>query len=191
VAATEGVEGAVGVAALKLGNSYPAEDILNADGTVKVAAKNGNAKGRIILYNTKNKCVHLEAPDGLEWNPTITLPLLSQTLIGTKGSSEIEGQLTPKTTNTYDLGTNQLKWKNIYATTFNGNATTASQLYIHSTSPSTAVTYYPTWTTGGSANRDLSINSGFRIHLLEGTTTTNGYCSLRLGTSTATGSDKN
>lgn len=121
VVATEGAEGTVGVAALKLGNSYPAEDILNADGTVKVAAKNGNAKGRIILYNTKNKCVHLEASDGLEQNPTITFPLLSQTLIGTKGSSEIEGQLTPKTTNTYDLGTNQLKWKNIYATTFNGN----------------------------------------------------------------------
>lgn len=103
----------------------------------------------------------------------------------------IADEILPRSSISGRLGTSSNPWKNIYATTFNGNATTASKLYIHSTSPSAAATYYPTWTTGSSANRDLSVNSGFRIHLLEGTTTTNGYCSLRLGTSTATGSDKN
>ena len=35
----------------------------------------------------------------------------------------------PLTTNTYDLGSSSLKWKNVYATTFNGNATTASKAF--------------------------------------------------------------
>mgnify|MGYP002520311695 CR=1 FL=1 len=31
------------------------------------------------------------------------------------------GDLNPKTTNVYNLGTSSLKWANVYATTFNGN----------------------------------------------------------------------
>lgn len=39
----------------------------------------------------------------------------------------IIGNLNPKTTGTYDLGTSSLKWNNVYATTFNGNATSATK----------------------------------------------------------------
>jgi hypothetical protein len=42
------------------------------------------------------------------------------------------GDLNPKTTNVYTLGTSSLKWNNIYATTFtgalSGNASTATAL---------------------------------------------------------------
>ena len=36
------------------------------------------------------------------------------------------GNLNPKINNTYNLGTSSLKWANIYATTLNGNATSAT-----------------------------------------------------------------
>lgn len=38
----------------------------------------------------------------------------------------LEGSITPNTDNTYSIGSSTMKWANVYATTFNGNATSAT-----------------------------------------------------------------
>lgn len=50
------------------------------------------------------------------------LPLTGGTLTGALTTQNI----TPSSNNTYSLGTSSVKWANVYATTFNGNATSAS-----------------------------------------------------------------
>jgi hypothetical protein len=42
----------------------------------------------------------------------------------------IDGNITPNSNDKYNLGSNNKKWKNIYATTFNGNASTADKLNL-------------------------------------------------------------
>ena len=41
---------------------------------------------------------------------------------------QVAGNVTPSVTNTYDLGTESLKWRKIYATTIEGNSDTATRL---------------------------------------------------------------
>ena len=42
-------------------------------------------------------------------------------------TTTFSGVARPATNNTYDLGASSLKWRNVYATTFNGNATSATK----------------------------------------------------------------
>ena len=50
---------------------------------------------------------------------------IQEVCISRNGSSNITGGLVPYTDNEYNLGSSSKKWKNVYATTFNGNATSA------------------------------------------------------------------
>ena len=56
------------------------------------------------------------------FDSTNYLPIAGGTLTGPLTAQNI----TPSSNNTYSLGTSSLKWKEVYATTFYGNATTAS-----------------------------------------------------------------
>lgn len=81
------------------------------------------------------------------------------------------GNLTPSDTNTYNLGSSTLKWSNVYATTFNGNATSAtnaSNIYINTSSTSA---YYPmTFVTSTRAgNKKLYIDSSTTATTSSGT----------------------
>lgn len=69
------------------------------------------------------------------------------------------GDLNPKTTNVYDLGTSSLKWRNIYGT-FKGNADTATAANL--TTTTNAIAKYSN-TTGAFANSGVTIDSSNNI----------------------------
>lgn len=52
---------------------------------------------------------------------------VTETYISRGGCAGIYGSLVPHTTNSFDLGSSSKKWANVYATTFNGNATSATK----------------------------------------------------------------
>lgn len=94
---------------------------------------------------------------------TTTAPTLSSgsnwstlepiTIVGTYNQG---GTLYPNLNNTYDLGTSDKKWRNVYATTFNGNATTATTATNLASAPSLS------WTnaTSSSAGSTLTVTAG-------------------------------
>ena len=88
--------------------------------------------------------------------------------------------------------------KTITATTFSGslsgNASSATySSNIRVTATTSANTYYPMWTTGTAAgtNYVLRGNSNFRYNIVAGTTSAQGYDSIYLGNSTASGTAGN
>lgn len=108
--------------------------------------------------------------------------------------------LQPGTTNTYDIGTSSLKWKNVYATTFTGalsgnadSSTYTTYIRVTETEPTSGTYYYPIWTTGmtSGSNYTPRANDGFRYYSLEGTTSAKGTGLLFLGNSTAEGTAGN
>lgn len=52
---------------------------------------------------------------------------VTETYISRGGCAGIYGSLVPHTTNSINLGSSSKKWANVYATTFNGNATSATK----------------------------------------------------------------
>lgn len=52
---------------------------------------------------------------------------VTETYISRGGCSGVYGSLVPHTTNSINLGSSSKKWANVYATTFNGNATSATK----------------------------------------------------------------
>ena len=52
---------------------------------------------------------------------------VTETFISRGGCDGIYGSLIPYTTTSYDLGSSSKKWSTVYATTFNGNATSATK----------------------------------------------------------------
>jgi hypothetical protein len=52
---------------------------------------------------------------------------VTETYISRGGCDGIYGSLVPHTTNSFNLGSSSKKWANVYATTFNGNATSATK----------------------------------------------------------------
>lgn len=102
----------------------------NLASILQIGDYNGGLKGQLKLYETNGNYIQLIPGTVNSGGTTInlTLPGTEQTLIGTAGSAAIEGPLTPATTQTYDLGSSDFKWNNIYATNFYGNASTATSL---------------------------------------------------------------
>ena len=80
------------------------------------------------------------------------------------------------------------------ATAFNGNASSATYATNNRVTATTgAGTYYPTWTSGTTSgtNYVLRGNSNFRYNIVAGTTSAQGYDSIYLGNSTASGTAGN
>lgn len=80
--------------------------------------------------------------------------------------------------------------------TLSGNAsssTYATNARITNTNPTTGTWYYPTWTSGVTAdtNYPLRGNNGLRYYALEGTTSANGRSILQIGNATASGTAGN
>lgn len=72
----------------------------------------------------------------------------------------------------------------LYATTFVGSLEGgASLVKVNQTNPTSATWYYPTWTSGYTANTDYSLraNNGFMYSSLEGTASVTGVSILRIG----------
>lgn len=99
----------------------------------------------------------------------------------------------PPTNNTSGctLGNSSLYWNHVYSTnftgttftgtTFTGNAASATKVYVTDTTPTTATTYYLTYTTGSNSNQDLRCNDDL-AYTDSGTTST-----LRIGCSSHKG----
>lgn len=110
-------------------NTY---DVIAGSGSMGAAMATNESLGVVMgMENTtanKGKITILE--DGtmsvIGFDTKSYLPLTGGTLTGTLNSRAV----IPTTTNTCDLGSTTLKWKNVYATTFtgnlSGNATTAT-----------------------------------------------------------------
>lgn len=104
----------------------------------------------------------------------------------------------PITSASLDLGSNNNKWKNVYANTFVGalsgnasSATNATNTAITNTNPTTGTWYYPTWVTGTSGNLPERTNDGLRYYSLQGTTSALGHSYVQIGNATAAGTAGN
>ena len=82
------------------------------------------------------------------------LPLGGGTLTGNLSSR----QIAPSATNSYDLGTSSLKWRNVYATTFTGNLTGNASTATTATSATTATKVNQTLTLSGDVTGSVSLN---------------------------------
>lgn len=87
----------------------------------------------------------------------------------------------PKVTTTYNLGSTDKKWNNIYGT-LKGNAdsaTYATNVRITETNPSSATTYYPNFTTGVAANTNYALRGTKHYYLYDaGTAATGVYLNV-------------
>lgn len=89
------------------------------------------ALGEIVVANTTADATINASALATNLSASIVQTKTAQTITGAKtfsGSVTITGtfksnNFSPRTTNTYSLGTSSAVWKNIYATTFNGNLT--------------------------------------------------------------------
>lgn len=82
------------------------------------------------------------------------LPLAGGTLTGTVTGRTIQ----PSATNTYDLGTSSLKWRNVYATTFTGNLSGNASTATTATNATTAAKVNQTLTLSGDVTGSVSLN---------------------------------
>ena len=82
------------------------------------------------------------------------LPLAGGTLTGTVTGRTIQ----PSATNTYDLGTSSLKWRNVYATTFTGNLSGNASTATTATNATTATKVNQTLTLSGDVTGSVSLN---------------------------------
>lgn len=83
------------------------------------------------------------------------LPLAGGTLTGNLSSR----QIAPSSTNSYDLGTSSLKWRNIYATTFTGNLSGNATSADTATNATTASKVNQTLTLSGDVTGSVSLNA--------------------------------
>lgn len=96
---------------------------------------------------------------------------------GTDGKFKIVNGEYPSVTNTIDSGTSSLRWKTVYATTFNGtsftgNAASATKIYVTDTTPTASTSYRLTYASGTtSSNQDLRYNDDL-TYIDTGTTST-------------------
>lgn len=74
-----------------------------------------------------------------------------------------------------------------------GSATYATNARLTVTNPTSGTWYYPTWTSGYTANTNypLRANDGLRYYSLQGTTSATGRTILQIGNSTASGTAGN
>lgn len=82
----------------------------------------------------------------------------------------------PYTTNIYDLGTSTYKWRNVYATTFNGNATSADKLNTDAGSTTQPIYFssgVPAATTYA-LNKTVPSDAVFTDHITTATTSGSG-----------------
>jgi len=151
-----------------------------------------NSRGGLYLYGTgttwakfqagdqtANKTVTLVAPADV----TLTLPSATGTIALT--SSNITGSSASCTGNAATATT---------ASACSGNAASATYASnIRPTSKSANSWYYPVFTTGMTTSTNYApyANTGFKIQAYTTPTTSNGYCALSLGTSTAYGTAGN
>lgn len=105
--------------------------------------------------------------------------------------------LYPSITETGSVGTNDHKWNTMYAKTFygalSGNATSATQVTSTFTTPTTATRYWiPFHDTGKTTGaKSIRHSNSLCCHVLEGTTTADGYTYLEIGNVTPSGTAGN
>lgn len=161
------VQGSLRVTDTIFSNQLTVNDMLTANkisttGGIVSYTTNGdtafNALG-IIFSKTDNTVVgrigmSTSQTLGIYAGGTIFIRPNSASAASTADGVKVDGNgLAPTVTNTEDLGTSSLKWKNVYATTFNGalsgNATTTSRANL--TTTTNAIAYY-SGTNGAFAN---------------------------------------
>lgn len=108
----------------------------------------------------------------------------TETFISRGGCSGIYGSLIPHTNNGVNLGSSDKKWNTVYASTFNGNATSAtaaSTLSVTDTTPTSATSYYLWYSTGRSGAQTARANADLYVY----DTGTSSY--LNIGSSNHSG----
>ena len=104
------------------------------------------------------------------------LPLGGGTLTGNLSSR----QIAPSATNSYDLGTSSLKWRNVYATTFTGNLTGNASTATTATNATTASKVNQTLTLSGDVTGSVSLNAtGTRTMTTNIAASTVGFAELK------------
>lgn len=104
------------------------------------------------------------------------LPLGGGTLTGNLSSR----QIAPSANNSYTLGTNSLKWSNVYATTFTGNLTGNASTATTATNATTASKVNQTLTLSGDVTGSVSLNAtGTRTMTTNIAASTVGFAELK------------
>lgn len=104
------------------------------------------------------------------------LPLGGGTLTGNLSSR----QIAPSTTNSYSLGTSDLKWSNVYATTFTGNLTGNASTATTATNATTASKVNQTLELSGDVTGSVSLNAtGTRTMTTNIAASTVGFAELK------------
>lgn len=180
------VQGSLRVTDSIFTNSLAASDLITARA---LEITDQNAISHITLpRDTYN---YMSVPSGGE------LVLTSGTIMGTEYGIRIKvinnpkvtgGYISPGVTNKMTLGDSNLKWSNVYSTTFtgslSGNAGSSTQIYATNTTPTANTTYYATFVNGnGNGNKDLLINDLFRIYIAK----SNGSAYLNVGNTSHVG----
>ena len=152
---------------------------LRADGTWQVAGEVTGVKGNAeTAYRTGN--VNLTPANigaaTVDHVHNEYLPLTGGTLTGNLSSR----QIAPFSTNSYDLGTSSLKWRNVYATTFTGNLSGNATSADTATNATTASKVNQTLTLSGDVTGSVSLNAtGTRTMTTNIAASTVGFAELK------------
>lgn len=131
ITTTQGITSAGSISATSFSGNGSALSALNADnltaGTVPNARITGSYTGLVNLTGTGTATFNAFSGSGSSLTglnaANITAGILPAARIS--GSYGNLGHLTPGTNNTHNLGSSSLRWNTVFATTFNGTATTA------------------------------------------------------------------
>jgi hypothetical protein len=124
--------GADGDANISVSGSNVTFKNITTDGDLILSVKDGGVQTPVITIDGATGKALVNA------DPTVNLGVATKAYVDSQtsgsgaaavardGSNTITGNVTPDINNTRDFGTTLLKFQNIYATTFNGNASTAN-----------------------------------------------------------------
>lgn len=213
----------LGTSSMKWSNVYATTFTGNLSGTANVASKLGTANvgsatrpiylaagvatacGQVASGAYKSAVPVIKDDGGMEIGQYVDFHTTTSTadydarLSASSGNLTLIGNFKPSATNKYTLGTSDLKWSNVYATTFtgalSGNATTASsaaKVTIANSNPTSSTTYRAAFYNGDTTQKQAMLaNNGFDYITLEGTASAEGYGILRLGNTIASGTAGN
>lgn len=121
-----------------------------------------NIKSSNTLYITPNSTLYLDS--GAETSIIFRQGGTEAGRFNTDGKFKIVNGEYPAVTNSIDSGTSSLRWKTIYATTFNGtsftgNAASATTVAVTDTTPTSTTSYYLLYSTGKSGNQTVRANA--------------------------------
>lgn len=147
-----------------------------------------NIKSSNTLYITPDSTLYLDS--GAETSIIFRQGGTEAGRFDTAGKFKIVNGEYPSVTNTIDSGTSDLRWKTIYATTFNGtsftgNAASATTVAVTDTTPDSTTSYYLLYSTGKSNNQTVRANAdlfyydtGTTSYLNVGSSTNKGALTL-------------